>query len=184
MSDETIEAVEAPEAAVETSQPAEDSKVVPLNTFKKAEKELKAMQKQLAEYEAAAQAKAEAEMTEVERYKAAAEQAAAEKNALQHQVMISGRQNEALRAGQAAGFADADVALRFLDLETTENEDIPAAVQNVLEQYPYLAAAQTEQAGPGRVGSAGTVATPSVGAGAVTVEEQASASFLRGLIGG
>ena len=183
MSEDTPEAIEAPEVAAETTQAADD-KVVPLNTFKKAERELKAMQKQLAEYEAAAKEKAEAEMTEVERYKAAAEEAAAEKNALQHQIVISGRQNEALKSAQAAGFADADVALRFIDLEATENEDIPAAVQNVLEQYPYLAAAQAEHAGPGRVGSAGTVATPSVGSGSVTVEEQASASFLRGLLGG
>lgn len=185
MSDETPEAVEATEESIE-EKPAEQ--VVPLSTLKKTEREAKKLASELEKLKAAEEERKQAEMTELERYKAAAEQAAAEKAALERQVMIEGRKTEALKAAQAAGFADADLALKFVDLDAEEmdDEEIHAAVAGVLEQYPYLAgggSSNEQAAGPGRVGAAGAASTPSVGE-PVTEEDAAAESFLRNLIGG
>lgn len=183
MSDETPETVEVSEEAVE-EKPAEQ--VVPLSTLKKTEREAKKLASELEKLKAAEKERAEAEMTELERYKAAAEQAAAEKAQLERRVMIEGRKTEALKAAQAAGFADADVALKFIDLEAEDmdSEDIQSAIAGVLETYPYLAggASNEQAAGPGRVGAAGAASTPSVGE-PVTEEDAAAQSFLRGLLG-
>ena len=174
--------VEAQEVPQEPEEVAETT--VPLSTLKKTEREAKKLARELEQLKAAEEERKQAEMTELERYKAQAEQAAAEKAQLERRVMIEGRKTETLKA--ASGFADPEVALRFVDLES-EDLDSPDAIQeavaSVLTQYPYLAKQDEPAAGPGRVGAAGNPSTPSAGE-AVTEEDAAAASFLRGLISG
>jgi hypothetical protein len=181
MSEETSEPIEAQEEV--TEEQAEQ--VVPLSTLKKAEREQKKLARELEQLKAAEEERKQAEMSEVERLRAQAEQVAAEKAALERQVMIESRKTEALKAATSIGFADADVALRFVDL-TSEDlesaEDIQAAVKATAEQYPYLLRQATEAAGPGRVGAAGAASTPSVSE-PVTEEEAQANSFVRALLG-
>lgn len=182
MSEETTEAPEVQEP--NTEAPTEDSSevTVPLAVLKKQEREAKKLARELEQLKTAEEERKQAEMTELERYKAQAEQAAAEKAQLERRVMIEGRKTEALKA--ASAFADPEVALRFVDLES-EDLDSPEAIQEavagVLTQYPYLAKQADPAAGPGRVGAAGTPSTPSAGEPA-SEEDAVAASFLRSLI--
>lgn len=84
-----------------------------------------------------------AELSEIDRYKLEAEEAAAKASELESRLVLEQRTRVALNAASKAGYADPEDALRFVDLQQiTTDEDIHEAVAGVLDSKSYLKASE------------------------------------------
>jgi uncharacterized membrane protein YccC len=169
------------QTADETTTKVEQT--VPLATLKKAEKEAKAVAAKLKAYEEAEEARKQAEMTEVERYKAEAEKLQQELAETQHRTLIESRKTTALSIAQQAGIASPQLATRLIDLEAVEDEaSIAEAVNDLVTAYPELRGV-IETPAPNRVGATSVPRVPVAGTSPVNAEDaekQAAVNWLTG----
>lgn len=135
--------------ATDNNQPAHEEvkeHTVPVDVLRKerekAASKIEQLEAQLAKVAEAEEARKRAELSEVEQAKLEAEEAKAAAQALQTQLVQEQRKQVAL-ATASGKFQDPSDALRYVDLsaEDLSADDIQEAVAKVLEEKPYLKAA-------------------------------------------
>lgn len=169
MTDEATNTTEAPASeaapeAVSASEPTSTEKsehTVPVSALQKEREKAAAkitdLESKLEQIQAAEEERKRSELDEVERAKLEAQEAKAQAEALQTQLVQEQRKQVALATASTAGYRDPSDALRYVDLtgEDLTPEDITEAVSKVLSEREYLKAeapkgpAQTSAVGDG-----------------------------------
>jgi hypothetical protein len=158
-SDAAPEATPAPEAVAKETDPS--THTVPVSALQKEREKASAkisdLENRLAEIQAAEEERKRAELDEVERARLEAQEAKAQAEALQNQLVQEQRKQVALAAASTAGYRDPSDALRYVDLSgDLDAEEISEAVAKVLSEREYLKAeapkgpAQTTSVGDGQ----------------------------------
>ena len=166
---------------VEATPPAHEEvkeHTVPVSALQKerekAASKIEQLESKLAEIAEAEEARKRAELSEVEQAKLEAEEAKAAANALQTQLVQEQRKQVALAAASGK-FQDPSDALRYVDLsgEELSADEIQEAVAKVLEEKPYLKAADPK----------GPAQTSGVEDGAKAQKPEDGASSMAGVLG-
>jgi len=152
---------EAQQEATETSAQDAGEHTVPVSALQKerekAASKIGQLETQLAKIQEADEARKRAELSEVEQARLEADEAKAQTQALQTQLIHEQRKQVALATASTAGFKDPSDALRYVDItgEDLTDDDIREAVSSVLNERGYLKAeapkgpAQTSGVGDG-----------------------------------
>lgn len=178
MSEEATTEAPASEAAPEAASTTEPTSteatehVVPVSALQKerekAASKIGDLEAKLAKIEAAEEERKRSELDEIERARLEAQEAKAQAEALQVQLVQEQRKQLALAAASTAGYRDPSDALRYVDLSgDIDPMDISEAVHQVLSDREYLKAETPK--GPAQttgVGDGANTETPADGASA------------------
>lgn len=171
----------APEAA-STTEPKgaekEAEHTVPVSALQKerekAASKIGDLEAKLAKIEAAEEERKRSELDEIERARLEAQEAKAQADALQTQLVQEQRKQLALAAASTAGYRDPSDALRYVDLSgDIDPNEISTAVSQVLAEREYLRAEAPK----------GPAQTTGVGDGASSEAPADGATAVAGILG-